>query len=207
MNQLNFFKRAIAVLMLSNSFNKRGDEVQAILTACLSNAFVTWPINLLADTQAKLDVFRTAQSNMLARTVGNKAIRDAAWDTVYVLVCKIKNTVQDAADANSLQAEAIITNSGMKIKRQSVRQKQNDEARNGASSGTVIVFGKIEKDTTSHEWQISTDGINFTMLPYTIGASTMVTGLTPATRMYFRHRCVIKNVPGLWGPILDIVII
>jgi hypothetical protein len=207
MTELNFFRKLIAVLKLSKSFKKRGEEVQAIITACLANTLVTWPAGLLSNMQAKLDLFIDAQAQMLTRTVGTKAIRDAAWDKVDVLVNKIKRTVQEAADANPLQAEQIITNSGMKVKKVSGRPKQKDEVRNGTNSGAVIIYGKIDKKSTSHEWEISSDGINFTMLPYTIGATTMVTGLTPGAKMYFRHRCVIKGVPGLWGPILDIVII
>ena len=58
-----------------------------------------------------------------------------------------------------------------------------------------------------NEWQMSTDRTIWTNLPATLMAKTTVSGLTPATTIYFRHRPVVKGTtPSGWSQIVSIIV-
>src|SRR5262245_5375720 len=78
-------------------------------------------------------------------------------------------------------AEAVITGSGFSVRKDLTRNKDPFAATYGLASGEVKLDVRATSYDASYYWQWSTDQKNWVSLPETRKASTMITGLTPAT--------------------------
>jgi hypothetical protein len=197
----------IVVLDLPRKWNEKKATARAIIEACANFSLITFPAGLIAAAQTALSDFEIAQDEMSKRTVGNKAKRDKAWITLYILLKQLKNAVQDAVDGNPADGEVYITSCQLKSKVITVRQRQKDAVCNASIEGSVIITGEILEKTKLHGWRISKDGITFSDLDVTIQATKLVTGLNVGEYYYFQHRCLDKNNQGNWGQILKILVI
>jgi hypothetical protein len=183
-----FINRIIAVMKLSRRWSERATETGAIINACLLCTLVTFPGTLLADAQTQLGKFSDAQKDTLKRTIGAVANRNAEWELLYNYMIKILNVVQDAADADLTNAEKIITQCLFKIKKSAIKSKNVFHAKNGSTSGTILLVGDTANGVTTHYWSMSTDGITYTALPDTTKATTLVTELSAGSNVWFKHR-------------------
>ncbi len=205
MNQ-SAIRRTIAVLMLSRSFKVVGDEVSAIITACAAYISINWSPGLLDAAKTAYKNFDDAQKDMEIGGKGKKAIRDEAWMVLYLYLVNIQSDLQKYADQNPASAESAITSCLFKVKKQAIKQKQVDAVKTTNVQGTVALFGKVEKGDQQHGWSMSTDNINFSLLPTTVQAKTTVSGLPSATVVYFKHRGITKDGPREWGTALSIIL-
>jgi hypothetical protein len=67
---------------------------------------------------------------------------------------------------------------------------------NTGISGTIILKAAGIKRTSLHIWEKSTDGITWTRIDKTRPMNITVTGLTPVTKMWFRHGTDPASVEG-----------
>ena len=116
--------------------------------------------------------------------------RNAALEKVKADLRSLRNDVQEAADDDPANAEAIIASSGMSAKFRGHHGKQQNTANNGVEQGSVDL---IAEGAGAHEWRISIDEINWTLLPSSWTTKTTVTNLTPGTVYYFQNRRMLPN--------------
>ena len=116
--------------------------------------------------------------------------RNAALEKVKANLRSLRNDVQEAADADPANAEAIIASAAMSAMFRGHHGKQQNTANDGVEQGSVDLTAE---GAGAHEWRISTDQINWTLLPACLTAKTTVTGLTPGTVYYFQNRRMLPN--------------
>lgn len=150
-----------------------------------------------------LDAAETLTHN---KTAGSVEARDVELKVVLTDMDHLKGYAQRVADANPAKAEVIITSAGMKVKKKPSFKKSAFVARHGAVSSTVQLIARAAIGRASYEWQWSLDQIDWTSLPVTLQASTMVHGLKPGTTVYFRYRAVTKLGQGNWSQIACLIV-
>lgn len=166
------------------------------------------PTPSLATFDANIDALEVAEAKASTHVTGSAALRDQAYDLVLDNVHGLENYVQDLADnaADVDDAIALILNSGFDLKSQGAFVKPDFEVINTKISGVVELVAKASGPRTANEWRMSTDGINWTMLPSSIKAKTTESGLTPGATVYFQHRPVLKDGVGNWSQVVSIVV-
>ena len=160
---------------------------------------------------AKLAVFTVEIDKFFDGQVGfktkpptvQKADRDNAKKVVILTAKSLRSDVQELADADHGLAESIIKGANMSVKIHKPRQKQKSDVKDTNETGVVIVFGEGEGP---HEWMMSTDGINWTLLSATSKARKKVTGLTAGKTYHFKSRQILTHDEyGPWSNPIEII--
>ncbi len=157
------------------------------------NGNTNFPNSQATVTQLNTDIATlvTMQTNLKTKPpTATVKDRNGAIDDVKKDLRDLRNDVQKIADANPKKAEAIITSASMEIKKVNPRQKQDDNAKEGEVSGSIVLTAT---GGGPHEWQISKDMINIINLDATSTAKTTKDGLTSGDEYYTRNRPILKN--------------
>jgi len=191
MNEKILNKQATAVLNIPDAVSdcinfaqKVGRMMAASPYFPLSSALIT---KLIADTKILDDLEILCVASPL--TTNTKA-RDAARLVVENDLRDLRLDVQKAANADPLNAETIITSAGMSVKMLSSRGKQQNEAEDGVEEGSIDLTAE---GAGPHEWRISTDEKEWTLLPSSRTSTTTVTGLTPGVLYSIQNRMMLTN--------------
>lgn len=204
-------KRPLAVLniKLLRKINDFIAKMRGISLNMANNVAVfTTPSPSLATFNTNIDALEDAEAVVKTGVRGSVEDRNKKYDLVLDNVHSEMNYVQDLADAAADvdDALAIIAKSGFDIKGHSARLKPDFTAVNLEVSGTVELVAKAAARRSSNEWKMSTDRIAWTMLPSSLQAKTIITGLTTGTTVYFMHRPILKNGVGQWSQIVELVV-
>lgn len=108
---------------------------QAIVAALTGNARFPSPTPPLATVSASLAALDAAETTTQTRAKGTVATRNAARMQLLSDLHAIKGYVQQIADADPEQAEAIIASAGMTTRKPGSRPKPTFAVRQGATSG------------------------------------------------------------------------
>jgi hypothetical protein len=176
---------------------KEGDAVQAAL---VNNPHFPLPDPIITAFIDALTKYSAAETAAQTRAKGTIAARNAAKVIYIGALHALKARIQQVADANPDQAEAIITSTTLAVKKTTLRQRQVLAAKYGATSGTVHVTAPSAGARASYEWQYSIDGgKTWVSAPNTLQAKTTITGLPVATVVEFRVRVTTKTGQGDWS--------
>jgi hypothetical protein len=176
---------------------KYGEAVQAGLT---NNPHFPLPDPTITAFGTALTNYSASETAAQTRAKGTIAKRNADKVVFVGALHAVKARVQQVADANPDQAEAIITSTGLSVKRTAARQKQTFVVKSGATSGTVHVVAKAAAPRAAYEWQYSVDGgKTWVQVPNTLQAKTTIIGLPVATTVEFRYRATTKTGMGDWS--------
>jgi hypothetical protein len=200
--------RAIAVLKMSRKVKNLITFAQSVASAIGSNSgsFPT-PNPPLATLQADISALVTAETAALSRAKGAVETRNAKLAVVKNDLELIKTYVQSVADAAvPTDAEAVIQNAGMAIRKVTLHDKATLNAEQGSVSGTVVLTAKAVAKRAAYSWQYSTDQKTWTSVPSTIQAKTGVSGLTSGTLYYFRMQPLTPTGEGDWTQIVSLVV-
>lgn len=107
--------------------------------------------------------------------------------------------VENIANADPANAEAIILSAGMEVKGKSGKGSQGFELRAG-KSGEIIITSPVEKNAL-YEFQMCTDFTNeANWMRIYIGSKSkfVMKGLTPGTRYFFRVCAITKDGVQPW---------
>jgi hypothetical protein len=118
------------------------------------------------------------------------AQRDVILNTVKTNLRGLQSDAQGIADATPLSAEAIILSAAMGVKKVTIRQKQQNGAKQGVLPGDVDLTGE---GGGPHEWRMGLDNINWIYLPATYRANTSVSNLASLTLYYFQTRQILRS--------------
>lgn len=176
---------------------KFGDGVQSGLN---NNPHFPLPDPIITAFTIALGNYSVAETAAQTRAKGTIAARNAA-KVVYVgAYHALKARVQQVADADPENAEAIITSAGFAVRKTAIRQKQTFVVKYGAVSGTIHVIAQSAGPRACYEWQYSLDaGKTWVQVANTMQAKTTMVGLPVATTVEFRYRVTTKTGMGDWS--------
>ena len=199
--------RTIAVLLMPHHVQdeiKYGEHLQSRLS---NNPHFPLPDPVLAAFDGALVNYSATETLAQTRAKGTIPARNAARVVYIGAAHAMVARVQQVADASPEQAEAIITSTGLAVKKKTIRQKQNFVVKYGATSGTVHVIAKAAATRAAYEWQFSVDsGKTWTSAPNTLQAKTTILGLPVATVVEFRYRATTKLGMGDWSQPTSILV-
>lgn len=192
--------RALAVLNLPRHVPDQIKFGQTLQAALASNPHFPLPDPIITAFIAALGNYDAAETTAQTRAKGTIAARNAARVVYVGAIHALKARIQQVADANVDQAEAIIASTSLAVKKVAIRQKQSFQVRQGATSGTVHVITKAAAARASYDWQYSIDGgKTWIDAPHTLQAKTTITGLPVAVTVEFRVRATTKSGQGDWS--------
>jgi hypothetical protein len=176
---------------------KFGDGVQSGLN---NNPHFPLPDSIIAAFIAALGNYSATVTAAQTRAKGTIAARNAAKVVFVGALHALLARVQQVADANPENAEAIITSTNLSVRKVAIRQKQTFEVKPGTVSGAVHVTAQSAGPRACYEWQYSLDaGKTWVQAPNTMQAKTTIVGLPVATVVEFRYRVTTKLGMGDWS--------
>ena len=192
--------RVIAVLKLPLSVPQLLKMAQAIIAAMTSNGHIPNPNPPLGTLTTAADKLVVDEAATKTRAAGTVATRNVSRASLISLLHATKANVQQLADLNPEQAEAIIASAAMGVRKATTRTKVPFAAKAGLVSGTVKLVVKAAAVRASYEWEWSADaGKTWTAVLPTLQAKTEIIGLPVATVVQFRYRAVTKAGAGDWS--------
>jgi len=199
MNLKTFVKQVIVVLNFPKVISNFIVYAKAIVMAMEGNprftALAAKVTKLKTDITA-LDVAETAFSTVPPTITIED--RDKALKLVKADLRSLRSDVQNIADADIENAPAIVASAGMSIKRDSTHKAPKNTAVDGSEEGSVNLKGE---GAGPHDWRMSTDEKNWTLLPGSRTSTTSVSGLTAGTVYYFQNRRMLPHdVKTDWTP-------
>jgi hypothetical protein len=181
--------------------------LQSIISAMTGNAHFANPNPALAALTASVAALVTAETATQSRAKGTVPARNAALAQVLSDFQVLKAQVQQVADTNPEQAEAIIASAGMSVRKSTTRAKPTFAARQGTTSGSVKLAARAAALRASYEWEWSGDGgKTWTPVPPTLQARTSITGLPVGTTVQFRYRSVTKTGASDWSQATSLLV-
>jgi hypothetical protein len=199
--------RVFVVLKLPLSVPQLIKMAQAIIAALTNNLHIPNPNPPLATLTASLTKLVADEAATKTRAAGTVAARNVSRTSLLSLLHATKANVQQVADLNPDQAEAIITSAGMGIRKATTRTKAPFAAKPGLVSGTVKLVVKAAAARASYEWEWSGDaGKTWTAVQPTLQAKTEILGLPVATVVQFRYRAITKTGAGDWSQPTSILV-
>lgn len=180
---------------------------QAFVAALTNNPFFTDAGPVIAALQAKFTALDTAETAAKTRAIGTVAARDNAKEDLLTALHGAKSYVQQKADANPEQAQAMIESATLSVRKTPVRVKLGFTAKPGPVTGSVHLSALAAGRRASYEWQWSADGgKTWTILPSTLQAKTTVPNLPVGTNCSFRFRAVTKTGEGDWSQVITMLV-
>ncbi len=160
----------------------------------------------VADRLKKLDA---AQQLTLSRRRGSVAMRNAKYTIVVKDIYAWLAYVQELADEaqNPDKAAIIIRSAGFSIRKQPARTKLPFEAKHGVSEGEIILVAQAADKRASYKWEYSLNKTVWKEHTTTIKATTVIKGLTPSTRVYFRYKAFTKEGEHGWSQVISIIVL
>lgn len=205
------YRREIAVLKLQYQIPKLISQARKIVLAMTGNPNfpATFPANIpsLAVINNEINALDSAMIIAKTKSLGSIEVRETKKEALLKDLRALLSYVQIIADNNLSNAALIIKSAGMDIKGFTGINKQHFEVKHGRLSGMVNLIAKCVSRRASYQWQISSDGIKWTNLPYTLQSRCSVLDLNLGEKYYFRFNSITKDGEGNWSQIASIIVI
>ena len=180
---------------------------RSIVLAMTNNPTFPSPQPPLAAVEAAIKALEEAETRTLTGLVGSVAERDEKRAALERVLEQLRSHVQATADADADRAASIIEGAGMAVKNKGVAARREFVAKQGPTSGLVLLIAPQAGNRAAYEWQYSTDGMTtWVILPVTVQANTRVDGLTPGSRAHARYRTTTKDGTGDWSNPVSIIV-
>jgi hypothetical protein len=165
------------------------------------------PRPALATFTAQIEALELAEVASNLGGTADTAKRNACLLQVEWSLETLRVYVQNlAADYPREEAAAIIARSGMDVKRVAGPKKPRFVVKYGRTSGTVHLYARAPKARAVHQWQYSLDGSTWIDAGSTTRADLELSGFSPGTRCFFRHRVVVKGVVYDWSDAFELIV-
>ena len=180
---------------------------RAIVTRMTGNAWFPAPQPPLATVQVAIDDLAEAEAATLTKTMGTVARRDGKRVALVSLLQLLQAHVQSTAEANPENGASIIQSAGLEVKKKAGPPPRVFTAKQGPTSGSVILLAPKAGHRAGYEWAYSLDGgTTWIAVPVTVQARTTVTGLKPGSKVSFRYRAVTKDGAGDWSDAVVMIV-
>ena len=184
-------KLLVASAKIPKAMGNKIIRLQEIVSKLSNNTYFPpgWVAGGVTQAQFTLHVnaFISAETNVRNRLPGAVGARNAAYSTIQSNLMQIIAMVQNTANANISNAQAIIESAGFFVKEFVGSQKKQNAAFNTEIMGAVTLTAD---GRGHHEWQMSQDQLHVVDLPATTTAQTQVYGLNAGDVWFFRNRKV-----------------
>ena len=177
-----------------------GTYARALIAGLTGNPWIKNPNPSIATLTDLTEKFETAQTATKTGTKGTVGVRNATR-TALVSGCRAGiSCVQQEADADPENAEAIITSTSLTVRKVPVRVKAPFAVKQGPVSGMALLAVKSAGRNCSYDWEMSIDaGKTWTEIPSTTQTRTSVTALPVGTVVQFRFRSLTPKGQGDWS--------
>ena len=172
--------------------------------AANTTLFPSVPVALV-QFASELSDLSAKQTVALTKVPGSVAARNASHRQALLTLNAYRAYVEQVANADPTNAEEIAKKAGMSVRKTTTHPK-SDLAVKHVAVGEVHLVAKGIKGTRAHQWQTSADGKTWTDLPPTAQATAHVTGLSPGSTVYFRHRVILKTGAADWSQPVSAII-
>jgi len=197
----------IAVAKLPTTVQGLSTFCHAFLAGLTGNPHVPNPNPPLATFSILLNKYDAALTATTTRAAGTVPTRNAARTALKSCTKGLVACVQQAADADPENAEAIITSTSLSVRKTAIRIKAPFAVKQGAVSGSVILSVRSAGKHASYDWEMSIDGgKTWTALTSTTQTKTTVTALPVGTNVMFRFRALTPKGQGDWSQPLAILV-
>lgn len=161
--------------------------------------FVTPPPDpALVDFSQHLEALGAAEV-LVGTGVGSAiAARNGRQAVVIKDFNHIGHYVQRIADENPGREVEIITSASLFVKQKGVRTVAVFQADDGDEPGSVLLIAPGAGNDASHYWQGSSNQVDWIAYPETKKRMVTLTGFTPGTKWYFRHRLLTRKGYSEW---------
>ena len=198
--------RTTAVLKIPTRKSGVGAFATSVINAMTGNAAFPNPTPSLATVAADLAAYEAAEAQVVTRVKGAAVARNAKYMVLHTDLEHLMGSVQQAADANSANAQSIIESAGFAIRKTASKPKSEIKIVPGGVPGSVKLMAKAVAPRASYEWQYSTDQKTWINAPTSLQAKTAITGLTSGTTYYFRFRGVTKAGEGAYSQVVQVLL-
>jgi hypothetical protein len=179
----------------------------ALAAALTNNAFFPNAAAIVAAITKAITALDAAETATKTRVPGTVAARNTAHAALVTALHAAKAYIQQAADADPEHAEAMITSTGLLLRRPVARTKAPFAVKQGSTTGKVHLVARAAAVRASYEWQWSSDGgKTWLLLPVTLKASTTLEGVPAGTNAMFRFRSVTKAGESDWSQPVSLLV-
>lgn len=159
----------------------------------------------LATFETDTKNLRDAQNGCTSKppTVSTET-RNYYWRLSKTDIRILKVNVQEMADLDPRNASVIITDAGFEVKQVAIRHKQKNMAVDGAEEGEVKL---IAAGRGPHNWRVSYDQENWTVLLASKTSLKISKGNTPGEVLYFQNSLLVdESKSPEWSPSIRVVV-
>jgi hypothetical protein len=198
----------VAVLKLPQSDPLLILFAKAILESMTGNLFFPDPSPTLAVISANIAAYEKAQGLAIKRGQGAATQRDGKRKKVVANLNHLRDYVQSVIENYPPEdAATMIISAGMSIKQPGTRTKDAVRARNGDTSGEVLLDARAVADVAMYYWQYSLNQVDWVDVPEMMKASAVVSGLTPLKTYYFRFRAMTRKGPRDYSQVVGLLVL
>lgn len=202
----------LSYMVVLNLPTKDGDlttYAQSVYNHLLNNVTYPNPSPTLAVFADDIAAFATAAAKAAGKDRVLIAARRAARKKVKSDLFQLRNYVQSVIDASATPdtAAAMIESAFMFVKKLAKRSKAAFSARNTDASGRVVLDAKRVASSATYYWELSGDQVNWSTVPETMQASTVISGLTAGKVYYFRFRALTRKGKGDYSQIVSLMVL
>jgi hypothetical protein len=181
---------------------------RSILRAVTGNPRFPSPQPPLATLKAAVDALEAAETATRTRMLGTVQARDDRRLALVILLGQLCNHVQATADSDADHGASIIESAGIAVKKSRALPARVFAAKRGRVSGSVNLSAPKAGNRAGYEWAYSIDREKtWVSAPFTVRASTTVSGLEPGLMVHFRYRAVTKDGTGDWSQPVSAIIV
>jgi len=200
--------RVVATISLPTKIGDKITKFGEFVLLCTANPNVTFTTAFLNVVSGHITDLIDAEAAAKTRGAGLVSTRNGKLAIVMNDIYSMQMTVQ--AKVNTVDAVTgitTVTSTGFKVKQHGIRVKPDLEVRNiKGQAGNLLLIAKAAGKRASYQWQVSSNGINWTDLNPSLQAKTTYTGQTSGAKLYFRKRAVIKTGPTSWSQVFVIIV-
>lgn len=180
---------------------------KGFLARLTDNPSLPSPVPSIDAFEADLEAFDLAQLDAKDRSPVAVAERDRWAVRVQRHVGRLVAFVQEAADMEGTPAAAtvIIVGAGLSVRKTGKHTKPEIAAKYTGIPGELRVVARAVPGAGAYYWEWSVDGITWTTLPDSRSGSTMIGGLTPGRRYFFRFRALTRKGTTGYSQVASII--
>lgn len=204
-------RHIIVVLKTPARIGDRIIDSRNIYDMMSSSTWFPSPDPPMTDFMTLITTYENAAAAVKAGKADAEADLHRAWEALNAARKLLLNYVQNVCVKNQFDAEKIALSAGMSIKKLATRDVQDFSVKAVAGGGTELAV-KVKAKRCAHEWQCTIDTSNpkgwyEILIPTTLQGKTHVSGFTPGTVVYFRHRTILKDGTTDWDQIISVMIV
>jgi hypothetical protein len=198
----------LAVLKIPRSDNELYAFGMAVHNGFLGNVDLPNPSPVLSVFKANLTAFQDAATKALLKTKGAVTQRRAKRRKVEADLGHLKDYVQSVVELQTdpVAAAAIIEAVLMSVRKTGKHSQPELQARNTDVSGEVALAAAAVARDAVYFWEFSLNQTNWSSVPETLRASTVITGLTPGQTYYFRFRAVTRKERKDYSQVVRLIV-